>query len=239
VVKRVPRAAVELLQRPNNLPVLSANAAPLRRYFSSYYRRNARHFPWRIKGREAFHILIAELLLVQTKAPDVARVWPALIARYPSPRSLADAPVLDLIRYLRPLGLQRQRAHALKAVSRALVAQYHSKVPRNIHQLLSLPYVGLYIASAVRAFAFEQRTAIVDANVLRVFSRITGENFGKDTRRAPGAWAIAWSILPTRSSSASEHHFGLLDFAAQVCKKRPQCNDCGLLRTCHYGTSIL
>ena len=50
------------------------------------------------------------------------------------------------------------------------------------------PHVGLYVSSAVRAFAFGKRTAIVDANVLRVFGRIAGEDFGKDTRRAPEAW---------------------------------------------------
>lgn len=236
--KRVPNRVVELLSQPNKPSALSTSALQLRKFFTFYYHTSGREFPWRATGIEPFHVLIAELLLVQTKAADVAQVWPVLIKSYPSPFSIAEAPLRSLVRILRPLGLQRQRARALKALSHALVLRYGSRVPQGIEELLSLPHVGLYVASAVRAFAFGQRTAIVDANVLRVLGRVVGKDFGKDTRRSAGAWELAWSILPRRSN-AQQHHFGLLDFAAQVCGKKPQCNACGLLNMCAHGRSAL
>jgi A/G-specific adenine glycosylase len=99
---------------------------------------------------------------------------------------------------------------------------------------LSIPHVGLYTATAVACFAFHERLPIVDANILRVLGRIHGIKFGADLRRAPGAWALAWAILP--KSNPELHNYGLLDFAGQVCTFRnPRCGCCPLQRNCCFG----
>jgi hypothetical protein len=56
----------------------------LRRFFVQYAKAHPRPLPWRVAGISPFELLAAELLLVQTKAEDVAKVWPGLIARYSS-----------------------------------------------------------------------------------------------------------------------------------------------------------
>jgi len=206
----------------------------LRRYFVQYASAHPRSFPWRKPGVSAFELLIAELLLVQTKAEDVASVWRELITRYPSADGLARAQTRSLIRLLRPLGLQNQRARALRAVSRAVVDRFEGRVPRSIPDLLSLPHVGLYVACAVACFSFGERVPIVDANVLRVLGRIAGIDFGRELRRSPKVWNAAWGILP--ESKYAQHNYGVLDFAAEVCKARlPLCQSCALNRVCAYA----
>jgi A/G-specific adenine glycosylase len=209
-----------------------------RGFFARYARSRMRSFPWRKPEITPFHLLIAELLLVQTKAEDVAKIWPILITRYPLPQRLQRAQTGSLTRLLRPLGLQNQRAKALKALSRAIVDRFGGNPPQSIPELLSLPHVGLYVASAVACFNFGQRVPIVDANVLRVLGRITGIEPGRELRRSPRVWEAAWSLLPR--SNFALHNYGLLDFAAQVCRtKAPLCSSCALNTTCAHARTTL
>jgi A/G-specific adenine glycosylase len=197
----------------------------LRHAFLAYAQHSLRSFPWRAAGVLPFQLLVAELLLVQTKAVDVAHVWPSLIARYPEPARLARARLSSLTTLLRPLGLHHQRANALRLLARHLVREWCGRLPSSLIDLLSLPHVGLYTASAVSCFAYHRRVPIVDANVLRVFARIFGLPAQRELRRSRQAWAIAWAILPEQH--AAQHNYALLDFAATVCTpKKPHCTEC-------------
>lgn len=230
--KRVPSAAVELLLQPDNCDNTCDRTRVLRRFFAHYFRQASRSFPWREPGVGPFHLLLAELLLVQTKAVNVVQTWQTLVQAYPDVKDIAAAKEQTLVRLLRPLGLQRQRARALKAVCKAVMSKHAGVIPSDPGDLLALPHVGLYVAAAVRAFAFRQRTPIVDGNVLRVLGRVVGADFRTDTRRAPDAWRLAWSILPKRKPQM--HNYGLLDFAAQICSRTPQCGSCGVARFCEF-----
>lgn len=210
------------------------NATLLRRFFARYAQTHGRTFPWREADRTPYELLMAELLLVQTKAEDVAEVWPKFLMQYPSPKKLARAQIRSLIQILRPLGLQNQRARALRRVAKAIVERFGGQLPLSIQGLLSLPHVGLYVAAAVSCFSHGERVPIVDANVLRVFGRIYGIDTGRELRRSPSVWRIAWKILPSRNYAL--HNYGILDFAADICKSRsPQCQICGLNQICAYA----
>ncbi|MBI4907603.1 MAG: hypothetical protein HY820_28525 [Acidobacteria bacterium] len=169
----------------------------------------------------------------QTKGDDVVGPWLALMAKYPDASRLSRAREGTLKRILQPLGLQNQRARALREIALALVAWHQGRVPLTLQELLRLPHVGMYAATAVSCFAFGERLPIVDANILRVFRRITGVNLKRDLRRSPEAWSLAWSILPRK---ASEHNYGMLDFSALVCSPtKPRCEVCELRAICAYG----
>jgi A/G-specific adenine glycosylase len=215
----------------------SSERAPafLKNFFIHYARKHFRRFPWRKKRTKGFHLLIAEVLLVQTKAEDVAKVWPSLIERYETPKDLAAAKSSVLKALLRPLGLQNQRAKALQTIARVLVDQYQGEVPHDVAQLLSLPHVGLYTAAAVASFSFGKRVPIVDTNVLRVLGRITGSKIDQDLRRSKKIWALAWGALPVKNVEL--HNYGILDFAAQMCKRDPNCSRCPLRRKCSFGNA--
>lgn len=209
----------------------------VRAAFVAFAKERKRSLPWRAPEVVPFHLLVAELLLVQTKAIDVARVWPLLIARHPSPHSLSTARVTSLANLLRPLGLQNQRARALRSVSLHLIEEHDGQVPSNAQDLLSIPHVGLYVATAVGSFAFGYRVPIVDANVMRVLARIFAFPAPRELRRRYEIWAAAWALLPRRHRDAAIHNYGILDFGAEVCTPRlPRCHACPIRRSCAYGS---
>lgn len=208
----------------------------LRQFFWRYYGWSGRNFPWRMERTSAYRLLIAETLLKQTKARDVVPVWLSLLDRYPTPPSLAVAKKVSLLRILKPLGLKDQRFIALTSMAKTIVEKFSGKVPREIEDLLGIPYVGLYSACALACFFGGGRVPIVDANILRVLGRLTGNDFGRDLRRNHDVWVLAWAILPRKHFA--EHNYGLLDFSALICKARsPACTRCALRPRCVYGLS--
>jgi A/G-specific adenine glycosylase len=210
----------------------------LKGFFTCYARKHMRALPWRQKGVTPFRLLLAEVLLVQTKADDVARIWPELVKKYAGPEELARAKKASLVKLLKTLGLQNQRAYALKNISKTLVARFGGRVPGSVDRLLSIPYIGLYTATAIACFHFGERLPIVDANVLRVLGRISDNLAVKDLRRSPDIWASAWAILPR--ANCRLHNYGILDFASSICRVRePQCSTCPLNKVCIYGRERL
>lgn len=206
----------------------------LRGFFARFAKIHFRAFPWRSRHVSPFHLLLAEVLLIQTKADDVASVWPRLIRRYPTPSALAKARTRSLVLLLRPLGLQNQRAKSLKAIAREVSCRFGGHVPQSVEALLSIPHLGLYTATAVACFVFDERVPIVDANVLRVFERITGRKKGRDLRRARAAWQLAWALLPL--TNCAMHNYGILDFSSKICTARePNCLECPLNHSCFFG----
>ena len=200
-------------------------------FFANWYRENGRSFPWRVEGVSPFAILIAEVLLKQTRAEMVAQVWPALVETYPNPGALASADHDELFSMIAGLGFGNQRSRALLSVASAVMRA--GAVPPKLDDLMALPQVGMYCAHAVACFGFAQRVPIVDSNVIRVFSRIAGIEPPKDIRRAPEVWKIAQHLLPEHSFV--EHNYGLLDFCAAVCKPRvPSCVKCPIAANCAH-----
>ena len=217
--------------------ITAKNVLKFKRFFRNYYEQYGRQFPWRENGTPAFHLLIAEMLLRQTKATQVAAIWPEVIDRFPTPETLVNARLDELFSLVQPLGLGHQRADALISMSNALVLCFGSEVPNSYQGLMDLPHVGMYSAAAVSCFAFGHQTPVVDANVLRLLGRIAGSDFGRDNRRSPEVWELAKSILPPRFPR--EHNYGILDFSAQICIYRaPKCEECAILRACAFGSSI-
>lgn len=209
----------------------------LQAFFGKWFRKNGRTFPWRNKGTTPLGILIAELLLRQTRAEMVAEIWPSLVKAYPDAHALAVADPNKLLVQVSGLGLGQQRTEALIKLGKALVSRFNGTVPREIHQLESLPHIGLYSARAVACFAFGRQVPVVDGNVVRVFSRLKGLPVASDIRRADRIWRSALRMLPSRR--AKQHNYGLLDFSAAICRSRnPLCSACPLAQQCHYFRSV-
>ena len=203
-----------------------------RDFFSLYYIEHGRQFPWREETTDAYGILVAEVLLKQTQADRVAMIWPSVIGRYRDPGALSMADPSELYPLISDLGFGNQRTAALIRLARAIDAS--GRIPHEVDELISLPYVGIYTGHALACFAFGQRVPVVDLSIARLISRIAGSEPPSDIRRAPSIWKIAWTLLPAHE--IKEHNYGLLDFAATVCKPRaPLCNRCSIASECDYG----
>lgn len=207
-------------------------------FFAKWFRCHGRALPWRARP-SPYGILLAEVLLRQTRAEMVARVWPSLVEQFSDPVALANAELSTVRSLVARLGLGNQRAQALLDIARAIVTIHGGQIPATLGELSALPHVGMYISHAVLCFGYGRRVPIVDTNVMRVLARIFGLQPPKDIRRAKEVWALATALLP---ANHVEHNYGLLDFAASICKSRgPLCSECALSKVCiHYnGTGPL
>jgi len=194
-------------------------------------KKNRRDFPWR-RSKNAFHILIAELMLQRTVAKQVKPVYTRFIAQYPSPQDLATARLEDIAKDLQSLGLA-YRASRLKQIADIIVMKFEGKIPATEHELLQLPGVGRYVANAVLCFAFDKDVPLVDANILRVMKRVFSITTPKESHKKPEIWDLMATMILRQK--AREFNLSILDFASLICTvKNPLHETCPLRDVCHF-----
>lgn len=188
-----------------------------------------RSFPWRDPSRSLYEVFVAEFLLTQTPAENVADLYPKFLQQYPSLAAIRATDEATLQDVLEPVGFQRQRARWLSEIGATVDA-----LPRTFEGLTELPGVGTYVADATLCFALGDARPIVDRNVDRVYRRVFGDDWpadGSDERRR-----VAAEILP--EERARQYNMALLDFGAAVCQKRePRCGVCPANQLCQYYTT--
>jgi A/G-specific adenine glycosylase len=138
-----------------------------RRKVYEYYRTHGRDLPWR-KTDDPYRILVSEIMLQQTQVRRVIEKYDQFIRAFPDVESLARAPLRDILSLWQGLGYNR-RALAAKRAAERVVAEYHGRIPAEVHSLTSLPGIGNTTASAICAFAFNQPTVFVETNIRAVF----------------------------------------------------------------------
>ena len=189
-----------------------------------------RSFPWR-ETDDPFRILVAEVLLQRSRGKTVAVVFERLFDRWPTAEALSRARVDSIASVIRPLGLVK-RAATLKALARAVVER--EGVPDSLDELLELPGVGQYAASATLAVAFGRRAPVVDGVSARVYRRYFGLD-GRCLRRGTGN-SGRWSPRATPRREVREWNWAVLDLAASVCMpKLPRCRECPLASRCAWS----
>jgi A/G-specific adenine glycosylase len=202
----------------------------LRRRIRAWSARNARDFPWR-ETRDPYEVLLAELLLQRTRADLVPPVLDALLRRYPSPGRLAAASPDDVVELMRPLGFTHRSAR-LPHIGRELCARFEGEVPRTDDELMSLPGVGRYVASAVLVMAFGLSRPLLDPNVYRLLQRCLGVTSDRTRPRDDDRlWSLVAAITPARDPRPVA--LGMIDLGAVVCRpRRPRCVVCPLRPRC-------
>lgn len=199
-----------------------------------WYADAARELPWRDAGVSPWGVLISEIMLQQTPVVRVLPRWLDWMERWPSPADLAEAPTADVLRAWDRLGYPR-RALRLQECARAIVGQHGGSVPSDEQALLGLPGIGPYTAAAVMAFAFGERTVVLDVNVRRVLARAVDGVDGPagSVRRAEREAAAA--ILPLDRAEAAAWNQAVMELGALVCTARsPRCGECPLADRCAW-----
>lgn len=203
----------------------------------AWYKKEGRSFPWR-KTKNAFHILISEMMLQKTDSQKALLIYPSFIKKYPTPKHLAQANINTLKREIRLLGIS-DRARRLKTTAKTILLLHGGKVPADRTQLLGLLGVGDYIANAVLCFAFHQDVPILDTNVIRVIKRVFSVESSKTRARTDKElWKFAASLVP--KGKAVDYNRGILDFAASICTARSSsCPICPVSDICDYCSEMI
>lgn len=216
---------------------LSNQARLFRGRLQRWFKKHQRQFDWR-KTRDPYTILLSEVLLQRTQAAQVASNFNRIVQQFPTTNALYRGPYDEVSKALRPLGLAK-RAGTLVAMAKVLTEKFHSDIPSDPNQLMSLPGVGRYIASATACFAFGHRIPVVDTNVVRILLRYFGVTFDrKRPHQDPKLWQLAELMLPKRN--IENYNRALIDFAALVCTARkPSCRDCPMKKECSFILNVL
>lgn len=207
------------------------------RRLRAWFRRNARDLPWR-RTRNAYHILVSELMLQQTQVSRVLDFYGRFIARFPDLESLAAARPAHVMAQWQGLGYYARARNLHKLARRVVlegpVTSYGATLPTEPHELRTLPGVGAYTAGAVASFAHEKRAALVDTNVARVLQRFFAPALNpRRARDLTRLWAIAESILPRTGAAVWTHNQALMELGALVCTARvARCERCPLRTRC-------
>ena len=179
--------------------------------------------------QDPFTLLVAVVLSAQATDASVNRVTPDLFRIAATPEKLARLGEAALTEKIKTIGLFRNKAKNLVALSRKLVAEHGSKVPDSREVLMTLPGVGRKTANVVLNTAFGQSTIGIDTHAFRVANR---------TGLAPGKTPLEVElklerIVPERYKHNC-HHWLILH-GRYVCKaKKPECWRCLIADLCLY-----
>ncbi len=200
----------------------------------AWYRVSGRHqLPWR-SDPSPWSILLAETLLHRTRAGAVERIFPRVLERYPHPAAVVHAPG-EWEECTRSTGL-RWRARGFVETCRILQERHGGQVPRDGSELLALPGVGHYIATAVQIFGFGLPGVVVDTNTIRVAARVTGTQLDPARHRTRLVQSTVAALAPGPAVAPEDASYALLDLAALICIPRePLCPICPLVRHCTTG----
>lgn len=140
-----------------------------------------RDMPWRSDARP-YYVLVSELMLQQTQVARVVPKFLAFVERFPDEKSLADAPLAEVLRAWQGLGYNR-RAKYLHDAAKMIIADFDGVFPQVEKDLLRLPGVGKNTAGAIQAYAFNQPAIFVETNIRTVYiHHFFADNFAVDDK---------------------------------------------------------
>ena len=213
---------------------LEQSAQSARLALQAWWANNARDLPWRNESTTPWGVLVCEVMSQQTQMSRVVPYWNAWMAQWPDAAALAQADKAGVIRAWGRLGYPR-RALRLQECAQQVAAQYDDRLPSDYDELLALPGIGDYTASAVLSFAFGKRVAVIDTNIRRVLSRafLGIESLGGSC--TPLERALAWVVLPKAAGESAVWNQAVMELGAIVCTaKQPLCEQCPLRAQCAF-----
>ena len=205
--------------------------AAVRRRLLPWFARTARDLPWRAEPRQSYAVWVSEIMLQQTRVETVIPYFRRFLARFPDPESLAQAPLQDVLKLWEGLGYYSRARHIHKA-ARILVEQHAGRLPADPAKLATLPGLGPYSVAAIASLAFGLPLAVLDGNVIRVFSRLLAlpDDVRRPATRNKLQDLAAVLLLKDRAAACNE---AWMELGALVCTPRkPQCPQCPLQSIC-------
>ena len=177
--------------------------------------------------RDNFELLVAVILSAQCTDEMVNKVTPELFRRYPTPHLMARAPLGNIEKIIRRVGLFHAKARALKKCAKQLAENYACKVPATMAELTRLAGVGRKTANVILGHAFGIPGIIVDTHCKRVSRRLglTRDNDPNKIERD------LMELLPPEDWTGFSHRLVL--HGRNICHARkPDCRRCRINDLC-------
>lgn len=194
-----------------------------------WFMAERRNLPWR-EDPSAYAVWVSEVMLQQTRVSVVISYFERWMQLFPTIHALAEAPIADVIKAWEGLGYY-SRARNLHAGARQIMDHFGGCLPSGEEELKKIKGLGAYTIGAIQAFAFQQRAAAVDGNVLRVMSRYAG--IAEDISKSKTVGSIRKQVLdflPSQEPWIIAE--ALIELGATLCSRTPKCLSCPLQGGC-------
>jgi A/G-specific adenine glycosylase len=228
----LPAARLATCQAPEPPAIVSA----LLKWMES----SRRNLPWR-QHRDPYAVWVSEIMLQQTRAETVAPYFERWMLRFPDIRSLATAPLEDVLKAWEGLGYYT-RARNLHRAALQVVVQNEGHLPQDSRRLMALPGIGRYTAGAILSLAFGLPEPALDGNAKRVLCRLYDiEGSTADAGTQALLWRLATAlVVQAPTGRAGDLNEALIELGALVCSPRkPNCGRCPLCTVCiAYGRGL-
>lgn len=169
--------------------------------------------PWRL--------LVMARLSAQCKDERVNIVCEDLFAAFPTAAAMADAPLGEIERLIRPCGLHVSKAKSIKAFSEILMSEYGGRVPDTMEELLALPGVGRKIANLILGDIYGIPGIVADTHCIRISGRmgLVESDVPEKVEKA-----LVKIVAPEKQTDFCHR---LVMFGREVCDaKKPKCEIC-------------
>ncbi len=199
--------------------------------------RLKKHFPdpWiDLKFNNSFELLVATILAAQATDKKVNEVTEVFFKKYPTPDSIAKAPLEQIEEDIKQINFFRRKAKLLKECCEVLVKEFNGQVPDTLEDLVKLPGVGRKTANVILVNAFNKPAIIVDTHVKRVSKRLGLTNSNNPDK-------IEKDLMEFFSKENWAYvSKAMVLFGRYICTaKKPKCKECHLLDICPYEEKSL
>src|SRR6266550_4276928 len=176
-----------------------------------------------------FELLVSVVLSAQATDKGVNKATENLYRVANTPAAFVKLGVDRLIPYISSIGLYRNKAKNVVALSEIIVREHRGEVPRTREALERLPGVGRKTANVVLNVAFGEPTIAVDTHIFRVANR-TGLAPGKDPFEVE---ARLMKVVPAEFRQ-NAHHWLILHGRYTCVARLPKCPECAIRDLCKF-----
>ena len=198
------------------------------------YRQLTKSYPnvrCELDYNSAFQLLVATVLSAQCTDKRVNQITPALFKKYPNPKKMAKADLIDIQRLVKSTGFFRAKAKNIKGLSNKIMEEFDGDMPSNLEDLITLPGVGRKTANVVLGHAFGIPGITVDTHFGRLSRRF---GWSKQSDPVKVEFEVGELIPEKEWTNLSQR---MICHGRRVCHARkPACGACPLAKLCpSYG----
>ena len=200
-----------------------------------WYNLNKRDLPWRLT-KDPYKIWVSEIILQQTRIEQGEKYYYSFLKKYPNIYSLAITTNNDLLKTWEGLGYYSRALNMLKTA--CIVLEKHKGIfPSSYIDLIDLPGIGDYTASAISSICSNEVQPVVDGNVLRFLSRLYKIDLPIDSVKTKKYFKnLGFELI--KDAKPGDFNQAMMDFGSTVCKPRKSdCHQCVFSSNCEaYNT---
>ena len=177
-----------------------------------------------------YTLLVSVVLSAQATDKSVNKATEFLYQKVDTPEKMLELGEEGLIGYIKSIGLYKNKAKNVIALSKILIEKFNSEIPKTREDLMSLPGVGRKTANVILNVVYGEKTMPVDTHLLRISPRI-GLSFGTTPE------SIEMDLLKIIPDEYMQHaHHWLILHGRYVCTARnPKCSECLISDICQHN----